>query len=576
MKKSILTIVILLLVSISFGEEHVSSKKSQVFHRLTCRYAESLTVDNADYFASYEEADSAGFRPCKTCDPVPTPVDPEDPNDVNVIPSLQATSFFPVPNIVIQSEFCSRDMVPSEMGTRLINPVVTSTLYKDIGGDLMSCFRCGDTFGDNVKIPEEFRIPHYTTETNPADPNTTIQVFSYYSIDPNCPVFISDQRTGFHLENPCESMGSLPVQMVDIRTGVAAGSPAFWSPKKGMLEWRISPFELGDYTAVLSSDVGQTQLLAITVRAKTIPQIQEFAKYWLQTPNFNMVKFAEWSKKRSLWEKYLNRSTTMPADGPRIEWIFSDGRWVPTRSGINLISTIDLDKEIIETEEETKEITTSQMKVAAFEWRNTKIQEVTTKVTTFEGFPPYDPIPPVNYTPYKDSTRTILIDDTSEADLIEHYKELGIPMPPEEVEPPIESDKFLADVSTIRNSEALPTDFKEEVLDDMVEDYDARKAAYDAYIKAQEEWDIIRREKEDEFYDNQGPGRRDYSNMDAGMTQGSIVESIGQLYVTTESSLSEEEKELLLSLRKKLIDDTITASDITWDEIESRLADLDE
>jgi len=290
MKKITFMIVFLLLSVASFGgEQHVSSKTSQVFHRLTCRYAEKLTEDNAVYFSSYEEAEETGLRPCKTCDPIPTPEEPENPNIIDLDPTIDPTTLFPINGVVLQAAYCRRPMDPNDIGTRIIEPTIITTTH-DPNDPFGFCFECANfnLHTGEGDIPQEYLIPVY--DPYPADPNDPNIV--EYKISPSLPVFKSDQSYNSHLNGECEHLKSVPVHVVNIRNGLIAGSDAFWNPLKGIIEWRVTKFEAGDYQFVMNSDVGQTSLLAITIRAQEIPDVNDFAQNWLKG-NFNMVKYAD-------------------------------------------------------------------------------------------------------------------------------------------------------------------------------------------------------------------------------------------------------------------------------------------
>jgi methylphosphotriester-DNA--protein-cysteine methyltransferase len=48
---------------------YYASKKSDVFHRATCRYVAQIHPDNLISFKSRADAISSGRRPCKVCKP---------------------------------------------------------------------------------------------------------------------------------------------------------------------------------------------------------------------------------------------------------------------------------------------------------------------------------------------------------------------------------------------------------------------------------------------------------------------------------------------------------------------------
>jgi len=57
----------------SAGEQeeqpYVASKRSQVFHKSSCEWAQRIGRDNKEYFSTYDEAAGTGRRPCKVCRP---------------------------------------------------------------------------------------------------------------------------------------------------------------------------------------------------------------------------------------------------------------------------------------------------------------------------------------------------------------------------------------------------------------------------------------------------------------------------------------------------------------------------
>ncbi len=48
---------------------YYGSRKSNIFHRPDCRYAKRIKSGNVVGFRSREEAVSAGYVPCKVCNP---------------------------------------------------------------------------------------------------------------------------------------------------------------------------------------------------------------------------------------------------------------------------------------------------------------------------------------------------------------------------------------------------------------------------------------------------------------------------------------------------------------------------
>jgi competence protein ComEC len=51
------------------GYQYVASKKSKVFHKISCPHVGTIKEDNLILFKTLEEAQASGRRGCKTCDP---------------------------------------------------------------------------------------------------------------------------------------------------------------------------------------------------------------------------------------------------------------------------------------------------------------------------------------------------------------------------------------------------------------------------------------------------------------------------------------------------------------------------
>jgi methylphosphotriester-DNA--protein-cysteine methyltransferase len=51
------------------GYRYVVSKKSKVFHKITCEQVATIKEETLIYFQSLEEAQKSGRRGCKTCKP---------------------------------------------------------------------------------------------------------------------------------------------------------------------------------------------------------------------------------------------------------------------------------------------------------------------------------------------------------------------------------------------------------------------------------------------------------------------------------------------------------------------------
>ncbi|NLJ38455.1 MAG: hypothetical protein GX432_06805 [Candidatus Atribacteria bacterium] len=48
---------------------YVASKKSKVFHNITCEHVATIKEENLIYFQSLEEVQKSGRRGCKNCKP---------------------------------------------------------------------------------------------------------------------------------------------------------------------------------------------------------------------------------------------------------------------------------------------------------------------------------------------------------------------------------------------------------------------------------------------------------------------------------------------------------------------------
>jgi len=48
---------------------YIGNSNTKVFHRPTCRYVSQIAPEHIVYFSTREEAISAGYRPCKVCNP---------------------------------------------------------------------------------------------------------------------------------------------------------------------------------------------------------------------------------------------------------------------------------------------------------------------------------------------------------------------------------------------------------------------------------------------------------------------------------------------------------------------------
>jgi methylphosphotriester-DNA--protein-cysteine methyltransferase len=64
-----LAIFLLLTVSFALSAEYWGSRKSNIYHYPTCKWARKIHPENLIRFGSPEEAKEAGYRPCMVCRP---------------------------------------------------------------------------------------------------------------------------------------------------------------------------------------------------------------------------------------------------------------------------------------------------------------------------------------------------------------------------------------------------------------------------------------------------------------------------------------------------------------------------
>jgi hypothetical protein len=595
-KKTTLIVILLIIISISIArevrpEDRVrSSNSSQVFHRFTCRYAINLDTTNSEIFDSYELAMEAGLRPCKTCKPEPAPEPPVDPNIVNIDPTIEATNLFPINGVVLQSGYCRRPMEPNDIGTRIIEPTITYTTF-DPNNTRGMCWKCTNInlMTGEGNIPQEHLIPVY--DPYPADPNDPNVI--EYKISPTLPVFKSDQSFTHHIHPDCEHLKSIPVHVVNMRNGLVAGSNAFWNPTKGVIEWRVTKFEAGDYQFVMNSDVGQTSLLAITIRAQEIPDVNDFAQNWLKG-NFNMVKYAEWVGNKARWMKYLGRisdATGQPIESGSIEWAFVDGSWKPVTGGANLVSEINADTEITENNTVDRNTTTKEVKIAPFEWRTTEVKVITTDITTFGGYTAYRSSPPNGSTEYllyrPFGTEVKYVAPTPEQTAVlqaAHYKEIGIEPPPEEVPTPESLDKVMTSADSIRSFTALSKDMRMEFSTSLIDGYMAQKKAYAEYLIIREAWDKDLGIKEQAWQHDQMMHEDDarmegrHMMMEAEQDENAKIyfaDWVARFYASTINNLSAEEKSMLLSMRRRILNEQLELNLLGSEEIDRITEEMD-
>jgi len=70
MKKiGIFLAILFLTASFAFGAEFWGSRKSNIYHYPTCKWAQKIRPENLIRFGSPEQAKTAGYRPCMVCRP---------------------------------------------------------------------------------------------------------------------------------------------------------------------------------------------------------------------------------------------------------------------------------------------------------------------------------------------------------------------------------------------------------------------------------------------------------------------------------------------------------------------------
>jgi len=585
--KIIISFLIILLSSLSLAESPpiadnrvISSKTSQVFHKFDCRYAANLSSLNADIYNTYELAIEEGLRPCKTCDPQPSGIDPGgeedpvDPNVVNVIPSIEAISLFPITGVVIQAEYCRRECNPDEVGTRIIQPIIAQWgTYADFStvppkptlrSGCSVCTYFNSTTGASDYIPSEYILPIYATD------GITV---TGYKISPSLLVYISDQDEFYHFNTSCPNIGSTPVKMVNLDTGLASVSDAYWNPNTGILEWRVTPIDFGYYSAILNGDIAQTQLMTIPITTKQIPTQAVIDKFWGKG-NFTTQSYLDWINNTELWTKNLGKASVINGStysGAKIEWVFQDGKWIPTVGGVVLKEHVDLDTNVTDNQTVSKKTTVSQIRIAPFEWRDTKVEIITTDTTTFEGYTAFSASPKPEFIEAMKSKWSPIEALSSEEYaqmMAEHYKELEISPPPKVVLPPEPIEK------------SLNEDFKLETSSAIIETFIKQKKEYDAYLEKFNAWSKIKDEKEAAWQDKMMSAdmhRMEMSMMDRGvhLTAQEVADEIAHFYVSTLNGLTQEEKESLLAIRKRVIDGEVDLRTTRWSEVSEIMEKID-
>lgn len=578
----------------------ISGNTSKIFHKAeigACRYTANLNETNAEYFDTYEDAIAAGLRPCLTCKPQPAvdipedPEDPEDPNGIVIIPeTFEPQQLFGINGVVIEADYCQRQIDPNDLSTRIIEPKIIMKKLGEVTSPSLcpTCFEFNSTTGVG-NVPQEFLVPIY----NPTPADVNVPEITGYNISSNMWVFVSDQSHNVHINGTCEGLKSVPVYVVNMRNGLVAGSTAFWNPVKGIVEWRVTKFEAGDYQFVMNSDIGQTSLLAITIRPKEVPNINEFAEKWLKG-NFNLIKYSDWISNREMWLQYLGRVSTItgnPITSDKIEWVFVDGAWKPVNAGANIISEIDADASVTENHVVDRRTTTKETKIAPFEWRANEIQIVTTDTTTFSGYTPYSGSPPKGSTDYLRNppfgTWAPLAGSTPAeiaAQEAAHREAIGISEPPEEVSPPEDLDKIMESADNIRNFEALPKEMRMQASTEIIDTYMAQKKAYEKYLADKEAWDREFQEKEEAWMNIQMNEQEDAMMMgrDEGMREemlhmerSQFADDIANLYIMTANQLNQTEKDMLLSLRRRVLSGNMTLQGVDWEAAREEIERLD-
>jgi len=189
-------------------------------------------------------------------------------------------------------------------------------------------------------------------------------------------VYTTDISKSYHSKD-CGHFNGHVVKMINRETEIRATNDAIWYPESGLLSWRITPFELGDYIAIGDSDVGQAELAAVSARPKKLPTMEDVNKTWLKG-NFDNVKFAEFSANYEGGEN--------PA--LKISWVWEDGRWVPY-GGVNTSGSqrilVKTEREIIDSiTEKYRTIKVYERPLSQYSdvWETTKreVTEITTIV----------------------------------------------------------------------------------------------------------------------------------------------------------------------------------------------------
>jgi len=363
--KNTVVLVVLCLCSYTSGV-FLSSKTSSVFHTTGCRYSANLNDTNSFSYDTYQQAIDAGLRPCKICDPEPIIPPVPDPNQILPLPPVPSI-ITPIHGVVIQSDYCNYPFNVETVG----KPIVVKEEYSMTQGEALS---------KEMEKCMFFSLPTY-------DPNSWN--------DPNLVVWVTPLGGQYH-EKYCPHFDGVEVKIINRNTEIPAVNNATWYPASGILTWRTTPFEMGDYVAVANSDVGQTEIAAITVRPNSaqIASLGDAIDIWLQA-NFDYKKLAEWD---GIKKKVAEEPD--PVIGA-IRWIFKDSRWIAVNGRERVISKTQ--REVIDAitikETETK-ITERSMGPYSNIWE--KVKKVDTEIITTEYIREEPSIPSSNVPSFED------------------------------------------------------------------------------------------------------------------------------------------------------------------------------
>lgn len=494
MKKIFFCILFLMLINFSLSENYnfISSRTSNVFHYLDCRYVTESMLGSSDFYLTYEEAIADGLRECRVCEPSPLIIPepepepepyPEDPNRIWIEPSPTPATLFPISGVVLQSEYCYKPFDPDkDIGGTILKTNIHEVSYGDIKDDYIKCSLCASSINE--------------------------------STDPNYVVLIADNdRIHFHLDIDCKQHKEVPVRMVNLRSGMIAGNDAYFHPAMGVLEWKITPFEMGDYTAVMNSDVDQMQLLSLTIKQTSIPQLEEFTNSWLKG-NFNLYKYNEWVKQRELHRSRIDNA--FGATGA-VEWVFQDGQWVPVSNG-SVPNTDFYTMEITEHTTYGRKTIKEEMKVAPYEWRTKLLKIIEETTTNYDGLKEwtYDTdlqskIGYLNYAPFTDTVK-IMASSIEERMMLpqeepdEYLLSVGVPPKPEEIKEP-DKEEVYNRIKSITDSSIDFGEMYQVIIRSIIEEYEYKKEQYNEYLIKIEQWENIKEEKIEEnnqsFYDSE-------------------------------------------------------------------------